>query len=176
MGYGDEELLAAGAEPADLSLLQAPSKEEMDKLDPVYVSYFVEWNSYKNYELAKRWGFRDLTHELDRTHHVENFDQIESPAYLIHPWLKYPKFGHASATDYCARTIRYGMMTREEAIQKVKEHDHALDPRSIRDFCDFLGYTTKEFWDIIDKLYNKDIFEKNKIGQWVLKDPIWNQK
>lgn len=176
LGHGDEELLAAGAEPADLSLLQAPSKEEMDKLDPVYVSYFVEWNSYKNYELAKRWGFRDLTHELDRTHHVENFDQIESPAYLIHPWLKYPKFGHASATDYCARTIRYGMMTREEAIEKVKAHDHALDPRCIQDFCEFLGYTVKEFWDIVDNLYNKDIFEKNKLGQWVLKDPIWNQK
>ena len=65
------------------------------------------------------------------------------------------------------------MMTREEAIEKVKKHDHALDPRCVQDFCEFLGYTQKEFWDIVDKLYNKDIFEKNKIGQWVLKHPIW---
>ena len=175
LGYSDEELLVAGAEPSDLSMLHAPSVEEMDKLDPIYVSYFVEWNSYKNYELAKRWGFRDLTHEWDRTHHVENFDQIDSRAYLVHSWLKYPKFGHASATDYCARTIRYGMMTRDEAIQLVKERDHALDPLCVRDFCSFCGYTEQEFWSIIDKLYNKDLFEKDKTGKWVLKDPIWNQ-
>lgn len=34
--------------------------------------------------------------------------------------MKYPKFGHASATDYSARMVRYGMLTREEAIQLVK--------------------------------------------------------
>ena len=39
---------------------------------------------------------------------MENFDQVDSRAYLVHAWLKYPKFGHASATDYSARMIRYG--------------------------------------------------------------------
>ena len=84
------------------------------------MSYFVPWNSYKNYQIAKEHGFHDLTHEWDRTHHAENFDQIDSRAYLVHSWLKYPKFGHAAATDYTARYIRYGMMTREEAIPIIK--------------------------------------------------------
>ena len=54
------------------------------------MSYFVPWNSYKNYQIAKEHGFHDLTHEWDRTHHAENFDQIDSRAYLVHSWLKYP--------------------------------------------------------------------------------------
>ena len=87
----------------------------------MYLSYFLPWNSVKNYEFAKSRGFRDLTHEWDRTQHAENFDQLDSRAYLVHPWLKYPKFGHAFATDYTARFIRYGLMNREEAIEIIKK-------------------------------------------------------
>lgn len=56
-----------------------------------------------------------------------------------------------------------------EAFELVKEHDHALDPLCVRDFCEFLGYTEKEFWDIIDKQYNRDLFEKDTNGRWKLK-------
>ena len=139
------------------------------------MSYFVPWNSYKNYQIAKQHGFHDLTHEWDRTHHAENFDQIDSRAYLVHSWLKYPKFGHAAATDYTARYIRYGMMTREEAIPVIKERDGKLDPLCVRDFCNFCGYTETEFWAIMDKFYNRDLFEKNDYGEWVLKHPIWEE-
>ena len=116
-----------------------------------------------------------MSHEWRRTHHIENFDQIDSRAYLVHSWMKYPKFGHASATDYAARMVRYGILTREEAIQLVKEHDDKLAPLCVRDFCEFCGYSETEFWDIIDNLYNRDLFEKNTFGKWVLKYPIWNE-
>lgn len=71
--------------------------------------------------------------------------------------------------------IRYGMIMREEAVRLVKEHDGKLDPLCVRDFCEFCGYTEAEFWNIVDKLYNTDLFEKNNIGEWVLKRPIWEK-
>lgn len=168
-GIAEEDLLGDGVTLKDLNFFNPPTVEDINKLDPVYMSYFVEWNSFKNYEIAKHYGFHDLTHEWNRTHHVENMDQVDSRAYLVHPWFKYPKFGHASATDYAARMVRYGMITRDEAFELVKEHDHALDPLCVRDFCEFLGYTEKEFWDIIDKQYNRDLFEKDTNGRWKLK-------
>ena len=176
-GIADEELIQnAGVTAKDLFLTKAPSAEDMEKLDPIYLSYFLPWNSFYNYELARKHGFHDLTHEWDRTHHVENFDQIDSRAYLVHSWLKYPKFGHASATDYAARMVRYGMITREEAIQLVKEHDHDLDALCVRDFWRFTGYTETEFWKIIDKTYSTQLFEKNEIGVWKLKHPVWEKQ
>ena len=175
VGMPMEELLGDGVTEKDLSLTLAPSAEERAKLDPFYMSYFVPWNSYKNYQIAKAHGFHDLTHEWDRTHHAEDFDQIDSRAYLVHSWLKYPKFGHAAATDYTARYIRYGMMTREEAIPIIKERDGKLDPLCVRDFCEFCGYTETEFWAILDKFYNRDLFEKNEYGEWQLKHPIWEE-
>ena len=156
-----------------LFLTKAPKIEDLEKLAPIYISYFIPWNSVSNYEFAKKHGFHDLTHEWNRSHHIENFDQIDSRAYLVHSWMKYPKFGHATATDYAARFIRYGLLSRENAINLIKQHDHNLDPLSVRDFCNFCGYTETEFRKIIDKLYNTELFEKNTLGKWVLKHPIW---
>ncbi len=174
-GIDEAELIKeCGISSRDLFMTRAPKKEEIDSLDPIYISYFVPWNSFENYELARKHGFHDLTHEWYRTHHVENFDQIDSRAYLVHSWMKYPKFGHASATDYAARMVRYGLISREEAVKLVQERDHALDPLCVRDFCEFCGYTESEFWSIVDSLYNKDLFEKTAAG-WKLKHPVWEE-
>lgn len=49
-----DELLDENISLKDLSLCDAPSSEDLLKLDPIYLSYFVEWNSYKNYKFAKK--------------------------------------------------------------------------------------------------------------------------
>lgn len=164
-----DELVKAGAVRDELVYLEAPPKVVLDKLEPIYLSYFVEWNGIKNYEFAKRRGFKDLTHEWNRTNHVENFNQIDSYGYLLNAWMKFPKYGHAYATDYAARWVRYGLLTREKAVQLVEEKDHNIDPMIIEDFCDFVGMTIKEFYEALDKLYNKELFEQNDFGQWRLK-------
>jgi N-acetyl sugar amidotransferase len=172
-GIDTDELIDSTITRKDLPYFDPPSKEKLDILDPIYLSYFLEWNSYSNYIFAKGRGFHDLTHEWIRTHHAEDFDQVDSRAYLVHSWMKYPKFGHASATDYSARFVRYGMLTREQAKQIVRERDHNLDPLCIRDFCAFLGYSESEFWSIVERQYNSNIFEKDKTGAWVLQNPVW---
>lgn len=171
-----EELIDEFITEKDLAMTIAPTKDELEKLDPIYLSYFVEWNSYKNYIFAKSRGFHDLKNEWDRSMMAEDFDQVDSAGYLVHAWLKYPKFGHACATDYASRFVRYGLISRQEAVEIVRKRDHALDSRSVQEFCEFCGYREAEFWNIIDTLYNKDIFEKNSFGEWVLKKPVWGEK
>ncbi|AVK82793.1 N-acetyl sugar amidotransferase [Lysinibacillus sp. B2A1] len=156
----------------DLTFCQAPEQEVLNKIEPIYLSYFVRWNSYANYIFAKKNGFKDLSHEWQREHTFENFDQVDSMAYLVHPWLKYPKFGHASATDYASKFIRYGLITREEGIELVKKYDHKIDQKAVLDFVDFLGYTLTDFYSIVDKFYNHEIFEINQFGEWSLKHLI----
>jgi len=172
-----EELIDEDISMKDLSLCVFPDESALKnlRLDSIYLSYFVRWNSVDNYLFAKKRGFQDLTHEWKREHHIEDFDQVDSRAYLVHPWMKYPKFGHATATDYASRFIRYGLISRQEAIQLVKEHDSKLDSLAIRDFCEFLGYSVREFWEIVDKFYNKDIFEKDNSGKLKLKRPLWQE-
>lgn len=163
----------------DFNSVIYPTKEEIEEaeLEPIYLSYFVPWDGYKNMELAKKYGFKSLndTGEWPREGYIDDYDQIDAIGYLVHPWLKYPKYGHARATDVACYWIRTGRITREEGIRLVKEHDHRLDRRALKDFLDFVGHSEEEFWQVVDKFYNKDIFEKVN-GQWRLKDPIYNEK
>lgn len=146
-----------------------------ESLNPIYLSYYKRWSSYSNYVLAKKLGFRDLTGEWRREHTFEDFDQVDSMAYLVHPWLKYPKFGHASATDYASKFIRYGLITREQGIELVKKYDSHVDQKAVEDFCNFAGYSLREFYTIVDTFYNEKLFTKNSHGEWTLKSPIWQK-
>lgn len=164
-----EELMQAGVTGDELAYLKAPDDAMLNALEPIYLSYFLEWNAVKNYEFAKTRGFRSLEHEWERTNHIENFNQIDSYGYLLNAWMKFPKYGHAYATDYAARWVRYGILTREEAVKLAEEKDHALDSKIAEDFCRFTGMTPFEFYTVLENLYNKELFEKNEMGQWRLK-------
>ena len=160
----------------DLNAVVYPTREEMDKagLDPIYLSYFLRWDGFSHMEIAKKYGFKSLndTGEWYREGYIEDFDQIDAIGYLVGPWLKYPKYGHARATDVACYWIRTGRITREEGIKLVKEHDHRLDKKVLKDLLDFVGHTEEEFWKILDRFYNRDIFERVN-GKWQLKDPIY---
>jgi N-acetyl sugar amidotransferase len=126
-----------------------PLREESPLV--IYMSYFFPWSSLTNLEAAKSLGFKDLSGEWDRKGTIENFEQIDSVAYMIHLWLKYPKFGFQRVTDIATRRVREGKLTLEEAKKLIKEHDPVCDPKSLKNFCDFCGYSEKEFYEIVEK-------------------------
>lgn len=167
-------LFKKGVERKEIEFIKYPSVEIVESLEPIYLSYFYPWDGKKNYHFAKRFGFRDSGNEWKREGFIENYDQIDSIGYVIHAQMKYPKLGHARATDVACYWIRNGYITREEGIRLVKENDHKFDPVAVEDFCKFLGYSERQFWGIVDKFYNKELFEKTD-GGWKLKNPIWEQ-
>ena len=152
----------------DLASTRVPSAEECNVygLEAIYLSYFVPWNSVHNYEIAKQWGFQNLSNEYEREGSIDNYDQIDSLTYLLNPYLKYLKFGHAIATDNASRWIRYGIKTRDEMIPIVEERDKKLDQIIIDKFCEFTRISHTEFWEMMNKWYNPDLFERDNHGRW----------
>ena len=132
---------------------------------PIFMSYYDPWDGITHMEVAKRYGFRDLTHEWDREDAFESYDQIDTVGWRMALWLKYPKFGFSRATDIACRWIREGRITRDEAIELVNEYDHILDQKVLDDFLLLTGYSVREFWDIVEGFWNRDIFEKVN-GVW----------
>ena len=153
---------------SDLEAIKQPTTSECEdaELNPIYLSYFVPWNSHHNFQVAQKWGFKHLGHEYEREGFIENYDQIDSISYLLNIHMKYLKFGHAYPTDVASRWIRYGMKNREEMIPIVEKHDSELDQGVVDKFCKFVGMSIKEFWEIMDKWYNRDLFEQDQDGVW----------
>jgi len=160
-----------GIRDEELNMLKYPSKKEIEqaKLEPIYLSYFVAWNGYKHYEEAKKYGFKDLSGEWKREGYIEDYDQVDSVAYLMNVWMKYPKFGFARATDMVGYWIRGGRINKEEGKKLIEKNDHMLDGKILEDFLKFAEYEEKEFWRVVEKFWNKDIFKKTGNG-WSLKD------
>lgn len=53
------------------------------------------------------------------------------------------------------------------------ENDHQLDQRAMDDFVTFMGYSPKQYWDIVEKYWNPGLFEKvNHV--WQIKNPVSN--
>jgi hypothetical protein len=80
--------------------------------------------------------------------------------------MKYPKYAHASATEMGSRLIRAKRETREDVISLVKKYDKILDQGTIEKFCAFTEISIHEFWKIMDKWYNTELFEQDKDGIW----------
>lgn len=55
-----------------------------------------------------------------------------------------------------------GVNTIIEAFKLVKEHNHKLAPWCMRDLCEFLVYSQKEFWDTVDKHYYNRLFQEGQ--------------
>jgi len=168
----------AGVKPSDIPLAKYPSKELIQEsmVDPRYMSYYFNWSGYEHMMLAKQYGWKSLndTGEWNRVGWIDDYTQIDDFAYLVDPWMKYPKYGHRQVTDSCSKLIRDGVMTREKAVELVREHDSRMDPTSYEHYLKFSGYSERQFWDIIDRFFNRNLFVKNG-DIWILKDPIWKQ-
>lgn len=80
-----------GITKGEIEFISYPAKEVVDRLEPIYLSYFCKWNGRLNYEFARQHGFQDCSQEWNRQGFIENYDQIDSLGYLVHSWLKYPK-------------------------------------------------------------------------------------
>jgi len=168
--------LESGIPLKEMNAIVLPTNDELEGTNPLilYLSYYVSWSSTVNRGIAMRYGFSDLAHEWIREGYIENYEQIDSFAYIIHLWMKYPKFGFQRTSDIASRRVREGLLSLSEAKRIINEYDHIIDQRALEDYCSTLGYSKKEFWDIVDKFWNPALFEKAD-GIWMKKKDVFSE-
>lgn len=165
--------LRNGISRKEMNSITPPSESAMKKVKPevIFMGYFTPWSSANHLKIARKYGFRDLTGEWQREGCIDSFEQIDSVGYMVHHWMKYPKFGFQRTADIVSRNIRESLISPEEGKKLIAERDHILDKRAMSDFIGFLRYTPEEFWKIVERFWNPELFVKT--GEtWRLKDPV----
>ncbi|MBU0792203.1 MAG: N-acetyl sugar amidotransferase [Gammaproteobacteria bacterium] len=161
-----------GIKYEDMSILEYPkNKKNLPKV--IVLSYFKPWSSTSNLRIAKKYGFNDLINEWNREGYIENFQQIDSIGYMVHLWLKFPKFGFQRTSDIASRLVREGGLTLQEAQKLIMKNDYKLDQLALNDFCRCFSYSKKEFWNIVNKFWNPNIFEY-KNNEWSLQPDFYS--
>ena len=143
-----------------------------EKVSVYYYFAFRPYDEHGSRDTARMYGFKDLDDfgEWPRQGQVEQFTQIDSVAYIIQLWTKFPKYGFQRVSDITSRMVRKGQMTKEVADQLVRDRDWICDPAAKRDFCNTIGITEREFNDAVDIHANRDILIKDSAGNWRRKD------
>ena len=175
-GYEPADLIGKGGITlGDVRPYIYPSDEEIERTEVrgIYLSNFIDWNAKSHAELMIReWDFSPVTYERDRTFNL--YAKIEDHANDVHDYLKYLKFGYGRATDDASMEIRHGRMTREEGIEAVRHYD-AREPSSLQYYCEFLGITRGQFYDLVEAMRDAKLWKKAG-AEWQATDAVWKHE
>ena len=176
-GIEAEELIGKhGITYKDIEPYIFPTDEELSKtgIRGIYISNFFKWNAEEHARLMKKvWDFGYITYERERTFNLHS--KIEDHANDVHDYMKYIKFGYGRATDDASMEIRHGRISREDGVALIKKYD-SVEPSSLEYYCNFLDITKEKFYKFLEKAREKNVWKKNKKGNWEHVDPIWSKE
>ena len=144
-----------------------PSDKELKevKIVGIFLGSYFPWDARPQTDLMVKHGFSTKGSPIEGTYtDYENLD-CESPA--IHDYLKYTKYGFGRATDHACLDIRFGRISRQEAVQLVQKYDGKFPWFGTHKMMKYLGMDEKEFVSIIDSFTNKKIFKTDARGRLV---------
>ena len=154
--------------PQDYHFYEYPTYEDIENanLRIVYLGYYIkDWYGHRNAEFAMAKGLRIRTGLPQDIGDLWGFTCLDEEFTIVNQLLKYYKLGFGRVTDQVCEAIHQGMITRGEAVGLVKKYDGACAEKYIQMFCDYIEITLDEFWNHVDKITNKDLFEKVN-GKW----------
>lgn len=154
----------------DLSSYTWPTDEDLENtgVKAAFLGHYFSWDPEETFKIAKEKGFEALTGK-PKTGLYTYADVDDEFLIGIHHWLKWYKFGFTRLWDNLSLEIRAGRITRDKALEIVQERGDEKPIEEIKKFCKWVGITETEFFDIIEKFRNKDIWSL-KNNQWKIKD------
>ena len=162
---------ANGITEKDVEFYRIPTVEQLQEkgIRAIFLQYYArEWSQVGNADFAIARGLTGRTDDLHNIGRYRRFTALDSDLQIVNQMIKYLKFGFGFATDEACYDIREGRLTREDAKWYVTEYDGLCGREYIDTACRYLNITEKEFWEVVDRYVNKDLFEKIS-GKWVPK-------
>ena len=150
----------------DTYWLQYPDEADFRRLNPdiAHWSYFENWDSYRNYMVAKeKFGLQEQTERCLGTYN--NFAQTDTTLYDLHTYLMYLKFGFGRCSQDVGIDIRRGALSRKQGLALVKRYDGEYPEPYISGYLEYMNISINEFNEALDRHVNKALFEKVN-GRW----------
>ena len=154
-----------------LDMFEFPSDEELKGIKGIFLQYYAkEWGQVHNTFFARSRGLKGRYEEnpVDMGRSARE-TSVDGDHLLTNQYLKYLKFGFGYETDWQCYLIREIGASREEAFESIKRLDSGCHPRYIKAFCDYINISMEEFYLVVDKFVNKDLFYFDRKKGWTAK-------
>ena len=157
----------------DVFFYNMPDVEGMKEkgIRAVFLQYYAkEWSQVYNADFSIARGLSGrMSEDLHDLGRYRRYTALDSDLAIVNQMIKYLKFGFGFATDEACYDIREGRLTREQAVWNVTEYDGKCGEQYIEEACAYLSMTKKEFWQVVDRYVNQNLFKKDLEGKWVPK-------
>ena len=112
-----------GVSESDLYFYEYPNADEVENLGlkGIYLDNYFKWDGITNVTISQSLGFETASKNIRGT--IANYENLDNYVHGIHDYQKYIKFGFSRATDIACNLIRRDLLTRDDAISLVSEHD-----------------------------------------------------
>lgn len=152
----------------DMTHYRIPSEDELiqAKISSIFIGYYLPWDPLKNYEIAQSVGFEKSPDGPKMG--IYDFADLDSTNIIVHHYIKWLKFGMTRLNDNISVEVRNGRMTREEGVNILKSKMERVPEEEVQMLCRYLDMHEHEFWNVLEKFRNTDIWQKDENGDWYI--------
>jgi NAD(P)-dependent dehydrogenase (short-subunit alcohol dehydrogenase family) len=165
LGTDGAHLILADVDREPLESLAAELAEA--GVEAIFLGYFFEWDPTRTAEVASAHGFKDRSEGAKTGYY--SFADIDDDFISIHHYVKWFKFGFTRTYDNLSLEIRNGRITRDEAIEILRERGDETPREDIDSLTRWLGITEQRFFEIAEGFRNQDVWTRRD-GTWVIDD------
>lgn len=155
----------------ELAFYKWPSEEQLkaSSIRAVFLGEFFNWDPRYTAAVAKEYGFKEADTALVGQFNFADVDDAFLMA--IHHWMKWYKFGITRSWDNLSLDIKAGVISREEALQAIRDIGDETPYDAIEQFCQYVDISIDRFFEIAEVFRNESLW-KNRKGSWVIDDFI----
>ena len=160
-----------GIEAKHLIPYEYPSDEELSNIGVtgLFLGYYLPWDGFSNVLITQAHGFISYHKCVEGS--MVSYENLDNHQTGIHDYFKFIKFGFGRATDLACLHLRRGRLTRNDALNIVRQLDGKFPweylGKSLDDILKPLDMTVDEFTLICDKFTNKKIFLRDNNGNLI---------
>jgi len=152
---------------SDLTSYMLPKESELNDagIENLFLGMYLKWEPEDIAKKSQSVGFEWAENPVLGLH---PFVGVDCDFRVVHHFMKWYKFGITKLWDNLAIEIREGKMTRDDAINYLKDTSEPIPIKEIETFSNYLKISVDEFFKIAEKHRNLDIWEKDDNQNWYL--------
>jgi N-acetyl sugar amidotransferase len=154
-----------GITKKDLTPYFYPSDEDINRVGVtgIFLGHYFFWDARKQLEIVKEFGFAVKEDgPIEGTY--TNYENLDEKLVGLHDYLKFVKYGFGRATDHACIDIRNKRLSREDAVNLVKQYDGKYPHYAINSFIEYSGMSKEEIDAVIDSFTNPILFKQDENG------------
>jgi len=158
----------------DLRAYTRPTDSELSKVRAIFLGHYFKWDPEIVQEEVSKFGF--MRDKAGPRTGLYNYADIDCEFISLHHWIKWYKFGFTRLFDNLSLEIRNGRLSREDALQMIRENDFEPNYDDVESFCKFTDHTIEDFMNVAETFRSTSIWQKdsNVKSHWYIKDFIIN--